>query len=353
MPGVGTPRTTKVFCVGSGRTGTTSLASFFDTLGYRVGAQHKGEALLRRWAEGDYAPIVTLAESRGFLPRPALQLPATFQAMDTAFPGSKFILTWRQPDEWYRSLTTFHTALVGKGHLPTAEELNEFSYIHTGWILEALRLVYGISQDDPYNRDRPIRSYEQHGENVKSLFCGSSAVAAYGHSGCPLRGSEDRGVHRQTFQRTTVAAFEPDRRNPRRLNRLVRRSHSAKDSLELRGVRKAGGNQLFRRFVDVGMRKATLDEGLFAQVVVAEVARPADRARHVGPGLVDEKRREYERVALHDFDRHERRRIDRCRDVAVAVLHVRREEAARMASRKDFQRAERSIDGDERHPDDD
>ena len=170
MPGVGTPRTTKVFCVGSGRTGTTSLASFFDTLGYRVGAQHKGEALLRRWAEGDYAPIVTLAETADFFQDLPFNCPQTFQAMDTAFPGSKFILTWRQPDEWYRSLTTFHTALVGKGHLPTAEELNEFSYIHTGWILEALRLVYGISQYDPYNRDRLIRSYEQHGENVKAYF---------------------------------------------------------------------------------------------------------------------------------------------------------------------------------------
>jgi hypothetical protein len=160
----------KVFCVGAGKTGTTSLAAFFSTLDYRVGAQDKGEALLRRWAQRDFAPIVALADTADFFQDLPFSCPYTFQAMDVAFPGSKFILTCRESNEWYRSLTTFHTALLGKGRLPTAEDLSAFLYRDAGWILDALRLVYGAPADDPYNRDTLIRAYERHNESVKDYF---------------------------------------------------------------------------------------------------------------------------------------------------------------------------------------
>ena len=170
MPGGAGAKPTKVFCLGAGKTGTTSLAAFFDTLGYRVGSQDTGEALLASWAQRDFAPIVSLAETADFFQDLPFNCPDTFQAMDLAFPGSKFILTWREPHEWYRSLTAFHTALLGKGRLPTAADLSEFSYRSTGWILDALRLVHGVSRDDPYDKDTLIRSYERHNENVRQYF---------------------------------------------------------------------------------------------------------------------------------------------------------------------------------------
>ena len=91
--------------------------------------------------------------------------------MDTAFPGSKFILTVRDDaEQWYESLTRFHTRLVGKGHLPTATDLKEFPYRYRGWILDALGLIYGVSETNPYEKLRLIAVYEDHNKTVEEWF---------------------------------------------------------------------------------------------------------------------------------------------------------------------------------------
>src|SRR4051812_30592485 len=109
----------KIFCVGAGRTGTTSLGSFFASLGFRVGDQPTGELLLHAWAGRDFTPIISLANSAQVFQDFPFNCPFTFQAMDMAFPNSKFILSIRDNSEqWYTSLTRFHIRLFGSGRLP-------------------------------------------------------------------------------------------------------------------------------------------------------------------------------------------------------------------------------------------
>lgn len=166
----------KVFCVGAGKTGTTSLEVFFRSLGFRVGDQAKGELLLQDWAARNFAPIISLARSAQFFQDLPFNCPDTFQAMDTAFPGSKFILSVRDdPEQWYVSLTRFHTKLLGRGRLPTAADLREFPYRYKGWILESLILVYGVAEDEPYRKDILINAYERHNAAVKKYFTHCSA----------------------------------------------------------------------------------------------------------------------------------------------------------------------------------
>ena len=161
----------KVFCVGAGRTGTTSLKSFFGALGFRVGDQAQGELCLKDWAVRNFAPIIALARSAQFFQDMPFSCPFTFQAMDTAFPGSKFILSVRDdPEQWYTSLTRFHTKIIQKGTLPTADDLREFPYRYKGWILEALKLVYGVTDEEPYRKQTLINAYERHNEAVKRYF---------------------------------------------------------------------------------------------------------------------------------------------------------------------------------------
>ena len=53
------------------------------------------------------------------------------------------------------------------------------------------------------------------------------------------------------------------------------------------------------------MWKTTLDECRLAEIVISKMARPANRRRDVGAGLMHKQGREEERVPSLDFDRDE------------------------------------------------
>lgn len=91
---------TKVFCLGFQKTGTTSLQYALSLIGYRVAgiidanpydtpeALHAGALRL-------------LSQFDAFADNP---WPLYFREIDTMFPDAKFILTTRDPDEWYASV---------------------------------------------------------------------------------------------------------------------------------------------------------------------------------------------------------------------------------------------------------
>ena len=163
--------TPKIFCIGAFKTGTTSLGAFLKGLGFKLGDQTAGERLLKDWAARNFAPIVALARTAQAFQDMPFSCPLTYEAMDRAFPGSRFILSIRDDSEqWYGSLVRFHTQLMGKGRLPTAQDLKDFPYQYKGWIFEALQLVSGGSETDPYNKPRLIASYESHKEAVANYF---------------------------------------------------------------------------------------------------------------------------------------------------------------------------------------
>jgi Sulfotransferase domain len=162
----------KVFCVGFGKTGTTSMEAFFKAMGFQVGDQAAGELLLRDWADRRFNSIIELARTAQFFQDIPFSCPFTFQCLDASFPGSKFVLTIRDSEQWYRSLIRFHTQLLGKKRLPTAQELSECPIGYNGFMSEAMYLVYGTTENDPYNKDSLIATYEFHNSSVKKYFAG-------------------------------------------------------------------------------------------------------------------------------------------------------------------------------------
>ena len=92
----------KVFCIGFQKTGTSSLRDALQQLGYRV--------------RGVYGRDQSLADLRASYVEHGLRLaseydavedmpwPLLFRELDEAFPGSRFILTRRETDRWYRSI---------------------------------------------------------------------------------------------------------------------------------------------------------------------------------------------------------------------------------------------------------
>ena len=98
----------KVFCIGRTKTGTTSLTKAMAKLGYVIGDQHSAEMLIRDWGRRDFTGIAGYCRNGEFFQDVPFSLPYTFQAMDMCFPGSKFILTIRDAESWYKSMLDFH-----------------------------------------------------------------------------------------------------------------------------------------------------------------------------------------------------------------------------------------------------
>jgi tetratricopeptide (TPR) repeat protein len=167
----GEPGGRKVFCVGRNKTGTTSMAAALRSLGFRVGLQARGEMLRRDWARRDFTRIIALCRTADAFQDVPFSNADTYRAVDAAFPGSRFVLTVRDsPEQWFESLVRFHTRIVNKGRIPTADDLREFEYRYKGYLWEAFVSTYCNDEKLLYDRDAYIANYLEHNRQVTEHF---------------------------------------------------------------------------------------------------------------------------------------------------------------------------------------
>lgn len=137
----------KVFGIGFHKTGTSSLGDALAILGYRVceGFGYEDDDI----AATAWPRARKLAEAHdAFEDNP---WPLLYRELDAAFPGSKFILTWRDPENWLRSIvrhfgkdeTAMRQWIYGAGH----PEGNEGIYMK--------RYLDHNSEVEEYFRARP------------------------------------------------------------------------------------------------------------------------------------------------------------------------------------------------------
>lgn len=116
----------KVFGIGFHKTGTSSLRNALERLGYRVTGPNG--VYDRRIAENlDWLTAKLSHRYDAFQDNP---WPLVFEKMDKLHPGSKFILTVRDPDAWIRSQighfgeedTPMRKMIYGIGHPKGNEE---------------------------------------------------------------------------------------------------------------------------------------------------------------------------------------------------------------------------------------
>ncbi|MEZ5920499.1 MAG: sulfotransferase [Parvularculaceae bacterium] len=92
----------KVFCIGFQKTGTTSLHAALTMLGYRTAA------VVGRKLTADQLRIkgarLCIDTMRDFDAAEDMPWPVFFRELDCAYPGSKFILTVREPGRWFQSI---------------------------------------------------------------------------------------------------------------------------------------------------------------------------------------------------------------------------------------------------------
>lgn len=152
---------TKVFGIGWAKTGVTTLGRCLRELGYR----HHGQRLdlVDDLASGDPASgdlaaadlsriLAVVAAHDGFTDWPWILL---YRQLDEAFPGSKFVLTTRDPTRWLRS----YRSMIAR--LPPA----------TPELIARRRILYGLPFPDVTDAmllDRRAR----HDASVREWFQG-------------------------------------------------------------------------------------------------------------------------------------------------------------------------------------
>ena len=167
----GLRRRPKVFCIGRNKTGTTSLAKALRDLGYIVGDQATAELLIHDYARRNFRPIVEYCRTAEAFQDIPFSLPYTYQALDYAFPGSKFILSIRDDeDEWYTSMTTFHQRRLGIEGPRTKEHLVNDPYRYKGFLWDVNRIALDTPEEDPVNEEILKEHYRRHNEDVITYF---------------------------------------------------------------------------------------------------------------------------------------------------------------------------------------
>ena len=141
--------------------------------GYEVGNQAQAETMIEDWSLGNFNAIVRYCKDADFFQDIPFSLARTYEAVDRAYPGSKFILTVRSSaEEWYQSLLRFHSKNVAEGRQPTADALKSFSYRAPGWLWQVQQLVYGVDESHLYDRTIYKDYYDQHNDAVREYFRG-------------------------------------------------------------------------------------------------------------------------------------------------------------------------------------
>lgn len=163
----------KIFCVGANKTGTTSIEAVFIQLGLKVGDQHVAEKFLYDWANRDFSRLIKYCRWAEAFQDIPFSYPDTYRALDIAYPGSKFILTVRDSaEDWYDSLVRFHARSITGGQKPTADQLKNHESFHypKGYLWDAARLRYGVTEENIYDKSLYISCYEKHNQEIMEYF---------------------------------------------------------------------------------------------------------------------------------------------------------------------------------------
>lgn len=162
----------KIFCIGLNKTGTTTLEKVLKEFNYKLGNQIKGELLIEDWYKREFNEIIKLCNTADSFQDAPFSLPFTFIKLDQYFTNAKFILTKRDsPEQWYNSITKFHSKIWSDGeNPPNIEQLKNAEYRYKGYAYEVNRMLFNTPENDPYNKEKFVKYYNDHNDFVKEYF---------------------------------------------------------------------------------------------------------------------------------------------------------------------------------------
>lgn len=165
----------KIFIIGRNKTGTTSLHQELLKRGIIVGNQREAELLIDEYIHGNFKPIIDYCKKAQAFQDFPFSYPETYKHLHKAFPDAKFILSVRDSDEqWYNSITKFHAKKFGNGQIPGKNILQNTEYVYKGWMWKLNRVMYNTPENDVYNKEIFIKTYNEYNEEVRDYFKDSS-----------------------------------------------------------------------------------------------------------------------------------------------------------------------------------
>ncbi len=165
----------KIFVIGFGKTGTTSLKKTLENFGFIVGNQAVAEVLSEDWSIGRSDRIIRYCHTAEAFQDFPFMMPGLYKLLDQKFPNSKFILTVRDsPEQWFSSLTKFHSKIFSsnKEALPSIQDLENAFYRYKGWTLDVFKFFWNYPDVSLYDEQAYKRKYSRHISEVNEYFLG-------------------------------------------------------------------------------------------------------------------------------------------------------------------------------------
>lgn len=172
----------KIFGIGYNKTGTNSLSYILQRYGYEMPNQREQEArLTRQCFATNYSELVSFVSRYDAFQDLPFSQEDLYVAADALFPDSRFILTIREPEEWFSSMCRFQQKINNLGDLSkvTEEDVREkFGYLYKGYghankQRQLTNFIEGRRVTDwskLYDKDYNIASYTQRNNRIQRYF---------------------------------------------------------------------------------------------------------------------------------------------------------------------------------------
>lgn len=162
----------KVYCIGFGKTGTTTIEQVLKDFNYRLGHQPTAEMLVYDYFNRDFSKIIDYCHTADAFQDIPFNSNFLYVHLDQLFPNAKFILTVRDSaDQWYDSLVRFHSKKWANGkRAPNKEELLNAKYRTSTFAYDTKNILFGTEDNDLYNKEKLIACYNRHNDSVRDYF---------------------------------------------------------------------------------------------------------------------------------------------------------------------------------------
>ena len=172
----------KIFCIGSNKTGTTSLAATLEIYGYSLPNQLNQEMEISKQTYlGNFSPLKEFVNKYDAFQDLPFSIDNYYIAADALYPNSKFILTERDPEDWYNSIVRYDQKKYGIDNLKNLkeEDINDkFNYLFEGYrkmtmqkyIAEINNNKVYFNWDLLYDKETYINYYIERNNQIKKYF---------------------------------------------------------------------------------------------------------------------------------------------------------------------------------------
>ena len=171
----------KLFGIGFNKTGSTTMEAVFRLYGFAVPNQKEQEAaIVKQLRQGNYEPLKEFVSRHDAFQDLPFSQGDCYVLCDALFPNSKFILTERDPEEWFSSLYRYRqkTHQVERPEFMTEADILAKEYLYIGYRHMSEETFLTTSQggevrvrwDKLFDRDFYIEKYMNRNAEIKHYF---------------------------------------------------------------------------------------------------------------------------------------------------------------------------------------